>query len=113
MRRAAWLFVALSTGCVHSHFQRDAPGHVDLSKPPTNPESRTVESPRDPGEKMIVTSVGPFAGLGVESGSGDTSFASTLGFALLLAYIPIMRLLHRKPAAQDRQDQLTKFDTRQ
>jgi hypothetical protein len=77
MKRAAWLFVALSTGCVHSHFQRDAPGHVDLSKPPTNPESRTVESPRDPGERMIVTSVGPFAGLGVDSGDG--SFASTLG----------------------------------
>jgi hypothetical protein len=50
----------LLAACQHWHSERNAPGHIDLTTPPT----REIEEPNDPGENMIVVSPGVFAGGG-------------------------------------------------
>ena len=69
--RARLVVVAfLATGCVRTHLQHDAPGNIDVRARPEHPESRVAEIPRDPGERMVVTSLGPYAGIGLAAG-GD------------------------------------------
>lgn len=76
MKRAIAIGLLVSTNaCVRTHLQHDAPGHVDLKRPPENPEAPAAERPRDPGERLLVTSVGPFGGLGVD----QSAFAATFG----------------------------------
>lgn len=70
MRAILVLFAVCATGCVRTHLQHDAPGNIDVRARPVSPESRIPETPRDPGERLLVTSVGPFAGIGLAAG-GD------------------------------------------
>lgn len=57
-------FAALLSGCAHEHLAHNAPGHVEVMRPPEKPLSHKVVEPRDPGEQMLVLAIGPMASLG-------------------------------------------------
>jgi hypothetical protein len=71
-------------GCGHHHYARSAPGNIDVHTPPDRIEHRAVESPDDPGERMIVFNGGPFAGYGVAFGDGGTHGSHGIGGELSL-----------------------------
>ena len=64
-------------GCTHWHLERNAPGHVDLARPPSDPDNEQPERPADPGEREVVFSPGPNAGLGIRNGE---RFFAPVGF---------------------------------
>jgi hypothetical protein len=74
------LGLCLVGGCTHWHLERNAPGHVEVSKPPVEISREGVERPEDPGERMLVISPGLNAGLGSSQG-----FFAPLGFETTLA----------------------------
>jgi hypothetical protein len=88
LSRAALLVLLFAlTGCAHTHFARNAPGHVDVYEPPAQIDRREVEPPRDPGEQMIVASAGALAGGGVAfGGDQDSRGAYGVGPELSVAY---------------------------
>jgi hypothetical protein len=55
----------LGFGCTLHHFEHNAPGHIDVERPPKRIECELVERPKDPGEEMVIVSLGPLAGAGV------------------------------------------------
>jgi hypothetical protein len=64
--------VFLVCACTHTDLRTNAPGLVDLSRPPqpsrtsSNLSSSVPEEPRDPGEQLISVSYGGFAGAGFQ-----------------------------------------------
>ena len=80
-RRSPLLPAVLATliGCAHVHLDRDAPGIVDLSKPPKDLAARHVERPADPGEEMLAFTYGALGGACVRfAGDRDARFAWTV-----------------------------------
>jgi hypothetical protein len=43
----------LLVGCAHWHYERNAPGHIDVLQPPAAMACEAQEWPRDPGENVI------------------------------------------------------------
>src|SRR5262249_8364859 len=80
MTRFSACILALAA-CQHWHYERNAPGHIDVTAPPTSP----TEEPGDPGEHMIVVSPGAFAGGG--SGFGGDGGSRARASAGVLASI--------------------------
>ncbi len=58
------LLLALSA-CVHAHRPDNAPGNIDVHAPPRDIAAHEVEPPEDPGEQMMVYSLGAVGGGGV------------------------------------------------
>lgn len=59
---AAFVF---GQGCIkHYHLEHNAPGIIEVEKPPAR-KIHQVERPRDPGERMVAVSFGGFAGAGL------------------------------------------------
>jgi hypothetical protein len=79
---ACALAALLSAGCAHRHFDRNAPGIVDVRTPPASLPSRAVVTPTDPGEQMLVLAAGPMAGLGMLKRRLDGSTHLTGALAL-------------------------------
>ena len=77
--RAACLCVLALTlgGCSHSHSERNAPGLIEVQKPPLEISKRGAERPGDPGEAMFALNGGLFAGGGLEIGGQLTGAVST------------------------------------
>lgn len=73
------------TGCFQTHLRRDAPGLVDVRKPPEKIEERAVEEPGDPGERWLTLHYGVLAGGGVdgrERGADSSGWVLSLDVAL-------------------------------
>jgi hypothetical protein len=81
---AAW--VALC-GCGTTHLRPNAPGNIDVRKPPVDIATRGVEEPGDPGEDWLMLTYGLLAGGGatVREGAGDAS-GGALSLELSLHY---------------------------
>jgi hypothetical protein len=82
-RRAAILAAGLITGagltgCGTLHSSRNAPGNIEVEKPPQVIELRKVEPPEDPGENLLIWNVGPFGGLGLVTGT-DSALSTSVG----------------------------------
>jgi len=73
---------ALLAGCP-AHLERNAPGIVDVMKPPADVSREQVEPPGDPGEKVALLGVGGFGGAGIRLGSDDL-FAAEAGVEVSL-----------------------------
>ena len=85
MKRA--LIALLLSGCAHSHGRANAPGNVDVHRPPEQIDRRNVEPPEDPGENMVTLAVGPFGGAGVAFGGDEEArFAYSVGPELGLGF---------------------------
>lgn len=55
MKQLLLVAAVLSVGCiVHTHRDANAPGIVDVTKPPEDLTARTPVTPQDPGEKGVV-----------------------------------------------------------
>ncbi len=69
-------------GCAPTHLRSNAPGHIDVRKPPQRIAERTVERPVDPGEHRLALTFGALTGGGftLREGEGDDGG----GFALSL-----------------------------
>jgi hypothetical protein len=76
--KAAWVLL-LSSGCVHWHFDRNAPGHIDVNAPPARLEPGKLEPPTDPGERYALIGVGPFGGILHRSGTGEGAIGAEAG----------------------------------
>jgi hypothetical protein len=84
MKRPAlcWL-LAFAPGCVVTHWDLNAPGHIDVATPPRAIETRQTETPEDPGERLLVVSAGPFAAGGISFGTDSgLQTSGTLGAEL-------------------------------
>jgi hypothetical protein len=79
VKRAPAALALLACACIHKHLERDAPGSVDVMTPPKDLARKQVELPDDPGERMVVASVGPFAGGGFAIDPGGARGAWALG----------------------------------
>jgi hypothetical protein len=65
--RLSWVPLAfLLAACTHTDLGINAPGHVDLKQSPTKLETPALETPEDPGERMILLGYGGFAGAGFQ-----------------------------------------------
>lgn len=73
MRSAAALALVVVTAC-HYHRDTNAPGLVDLERPPSPPGRATMEYPGDPGERMVTVSSGALAGAGARARGVRTMF---------------------------------------
>jgi hypothetical protein len=106
-RPARWpkcaALAALAIGCRHWHFERNAPGHIDVAVAPAadagvpdagqhrvpspSPVADPVEEPRDPGEQVVFVNGGLFGGLGAAAGGTErTSFVSDVGVEASVGY---------------------------
>jgi hypothetical protein len=84
MRRLAVLALT-APACVVLHSAHNAPGDIDVASPPRDLASRATEPPEDPGEWMLVGSVGPSAAGGMTwGGPSGTAAAGTAGAELTL-----------------------------
>jgi len=73
--------------CGHTHGARNAPGNIDVHRPPAQPADKQVEEPLDPGEQSIVLSSGVMGGGGVAlGGDEDTRGAYGAGPELSIGY---------------------------
>lgn len=87
MRAWGLLALALSAACGHTHSARNAPGNVDVRRPPERIEDETAEAPEDPGENAIVVAGGGLVGGGIGlSGERDEEFVYGVGPELSLGY---------------------------
>lgn len=85
--RYALIAALCSCACGHTHSARNAPGHIDVRKPPEAIERRGVEEPADPGEQMVVVSAGALGGGGVAfGGDQDARAAYGLGPEVSIGY---------------------------
>jgi len=51
-------FLVAAAGCIgHKHSPANAPGHIELERPPKDLAARAPEPPRDPGEDVTIVSV--------------------------------------------------------
>ncbi|HJZ86209.1 MAG TPA: hypothetical protein VKN99_13610 [Polyangia bacterium] len=80
------LLAAMAGGCVHWHLEHNAPGLIDVHKPPEHIAEPQPEDPEDPGERMLVLSGGGLVGGGWGAGgaAGNRSVASAGGEISLL-----------------------------
>jgi hypothetical protein len=63
----AWslfLTAALESGCLTFHSEHNAPGVIDVQRPPKQMECEVLEQPEDPGEDMLFVTVGLMGGIG-------------------------------------------------
>lgn len=67
------VIAALLIGC-HHHRDTNAPGVVELERPPSPPNRTTLQYPGDPGERMFSISAGGLGGGGVRTSPGDGMF---------------------------------------
>jgi hypothetical protein len=72
-RHVELIAVFAVAACQHWHSDRNAPGHIDVLAPPLDVARRTVESPTDPGEHVVMFSPGFFGGGGGSFGNGRVS----------------------------------------
>jgi hypothetical protein len=80
------LALALLAGCTHWHYERNAPGQIDVLKPPERPlPCDEQERPRDPGEHMLLLFPTAYVGGGgVGLGKqGQGAFATGVEASLL------------------------------
>jgi hypothetical protein len=85
--RRFWLGLLALTAqaCVVLHSAHNAPGHIEVAAPPSHLDSRTTESPLDPGEWMGVAALGPYAGGGLTlGGPNGAAAAGAVGAELTL-----------------------------
>ncbi len=91
MKRLLFAIVAASAGgsmgCfMHTHFEKNASGHVDLEKPPRAPTSKIPETPSDPGERGIV--VGATATVGGGSSGLDAGKKGVFAPGFEVSFMP-------------------------
>jgi hypothetical protein len=67
MRRVFASCLALFA-CQHWHYERNAPGHIDVALPPRDLSSQQPEEPNDPGEQLVVVAPGVYGGGGAGIG---------------------------------------------
>lgn len=78
---ALGVLAAGSLGCGATHLPHNAPGNIDVAKPPRDLSKIAVERPADPGEYVLGWTTGALVGGGLSvpgphavfSGSGETS----------------------------------------
>jgi hypothetical protein len=70
-----FLVIAWGVGCAHYRLEHDAPGHVDLSRPPADTSKRYQEQPADAGQREVVFSAGGFAFGGARFGDASANGA--------------------------------------
>jgi hypothetical protein len=60
-------------GCAHWHYEKNAPGHIDVTTPPRDPAATEteMERPDDPGERMVLLQPGLFGGAGFGAAGRD------------------------------------------
>lgn len=85
--RSAMLFPFLF-GCTTIHLERNAPGIVEVDKPPKRIEREALVLPDDPGENYLVFSGGPFIGVGwrIPEGDAKTTEQTSGGLELAIEY---------------------------
>jgi hypothetical protein len=63
-------------GCGVLHSSRNAPGNIDVTRPPAVIQARRVEPPEDPGEHVLIWNAGAFGGGGLVTGTDSQASAS-------------------------------------
>jgi hypothetical protein len=84
-----WLALLLlgTAACGHTHSARNAPGNIDVRRPPAEITKKTVEEPGDPGEQAVVVAAGALGGGGIAfGGDEDARGAYGAGPELSLGY---------------------------
>jgi hypothetical protein len=81
------LALALLAGCTHWHYERNAPGHIDVLAPPERPlPCDQQEYPGDPGENMLLLFPTAYVGGGGVGRDKQTHGAFATGVEASLLY---------------------------